>query len=189
MLAARKTVVVSEPLSRILTFVLPKLQRNLCESHIQKMVHDQRSEYDTFKCFSMLHSITVASLNDELFVLDGMHRLQAFSDLATLGYPVGDVVLPVVVYYVSSLDELACYYNRINQHMPIHPLELTGTWDTYEKPLIKLLTVHYEPYFKDTQGSCRCPHISLNDFKKALQDRDVGKKLQARPSCGQRSSR
>lgn len=178
-LAPRKTVVVSEPLSRILTFVVPKLQRNLCEGHIQKMVADQRSEFDRHGCFSMLQSITVASLGGELHVLDGQHRLQAFSDLMKLGYPIGDVVLPVVVYYVNSLDELACYYNRINQHMPIHPLELSSTWDVYEKPLFKLITVHFEPYIKDLQeGSmCRCPHIGLNDLKRAMQDREVGSQL------------
>lgn len=177
----RKTVVCMEPLSRILTFVVPKLQRNLSESHIQKMVEDQKAEYDKYGCFSMLQSITVASLNTDIYVLDGQHRLQAFSDLAKMGYPIGDVVLPVIVYYVGNLDELAWYYNRINQHMPIHPLELTDTWDMYEKPLIKLITTHYEAYFKDVVGGtgCRCPHIAMADLKKAMQDREVGKRLNA----------
>lgn len=180
-LAPRKTVVVSEPVSRILNYIVPKLQRNLCEGHIQKMVADQRCEFERYGCFSMLQSITVASMNGDLFVLDGMHRLQAFSDLLKLGYPVGDVVLPVVVYYVSSLDELACYYNRINQNMPIHPLELSGTWDMYEKPLFKLAMTYWEAYFKDLPhgGTCRCPHICVQDFKRAMQDREIGKKLQA----------
>jgi hypothetical protein len=179
LLAGQKTVIVSETLTRILTFIVPKLQRNLSEVHIQKMVDDQRAEFDRNRCFSMVQSITVASLNGELYVLDGQHRLQAFSDLLKMGYPVGDVILPVIVYYVNSLDELACYYNRINQHMPIHPLELTSTWDTYEKPLVKLITTHYEPYLKESQGTCRCPHINLNDLKRSLQDREVGKKLAA----------
>jgi hypothetical protein len=181
-LVHRKTAIVMEPMSRILTYVVPKLQRNLCEGHIYDMVADQRQEFDRYGCFSMLQSITVASLNGSLHVLDGQHRLQAYSDLAKLGYPVGDVVLPVVVYYVSSLDELASYYNRINQHMPIHPLELSSTWDVYEKPLFKLVTVHYEAYLKELPqgGTCRCPHISVQEFKRAMQDREVGGKLQAK---------
>lgn len=175
----RKTVVTTESLSRVLNFITPKLQRNLCLDHVEQMVTDQRNEFQTWRCYSMLQSITVASLNSELYVLDGQHRIKAFSKLAAEGYPIDDVVIPVVIYYVDSLSELASYYNRINKHKPIHPLELVNTWDMYEKPFIDNMMKAFKDYIKETSsGSCRCPHMCMNEFKRALQVRMFGSKLE-----------
>lgn len=174
----QRTVVTTESLSRVLTFITPKLQRNLCVDHVQQMVVDQREEYRRWSCYSMIQSITVASLNGELYVLDGQHRIKAFSQLASEGYPIDNVVIPVVIYNVADLTELASYYNRINKHKPIHPLELVHTWDLYEKPFIGMLMSTYKDYIKETSSTCRCPHMSLNEIKHALQARAFGSKLE-----------
>jgi 5-methylcytosine-specific restriction endonuclease McrA len=176
----RKTCVTTESLTRVLTFITPKLQRNLCTDHVRHMVNDQRNEYNANQCYSMLQSITVASLNNELYLLDGQHRMKAFSQLAAEGYPIEDVIIPVVIYYVKDLNELASYYNRINKNKPIHPLELVDTWDVYEKPFLESMSSTFKNYLKETGngGTCRCPHICMNELKRSLQARLFGTKLE-----------
>lgn len=171
-----------EPLMRILTYTFPKLQRNLVEDHILSMVNDQKAEYSKNKCYSMLQSICVASLNGELFVLDGQHRICAFSRLAEEGYPITDVMLPVVVYNVESKEELAQYYQRINKHMPIHPFEIEETWETLGKYICSMMEKYFHHYIKNTTNgstvkSCRCPHISLHELKTHMQARNIHEKL------------
>ena len=67
----RKSYVSTESVTRIVNYILPKLNRCLNEDHINAMVEDQIAEFKKFNCFSMLQSITVGSLDGQLFVLDG----------------------------------------------------------------------------------------------------------------------
>ena len=75
-----------------------------------------------------------------LDVLDGQHRILAFDalcrdDTDKKRLPLDRVVLPVVQYRVHNLAELTAYYTRINQHKPVHPLELRDSWQSFERPL------------------------------------------------------
>lgn len=173
----KKCCVYTESLPNVLTYVVPKLQRSLNMEHISKMVDDQKIEFQTNRCFSILQSISVAKLGSDVFVLDGQHRLKCYAELQKQGYPIQDVMLPVVVYHVENLDEMCSYYNRLNQHMPIHPIELNSTWTTYEKILIDNLSTTFSNYIKNNEN-CRAPHISLTSLKSNLQMRSLGEKLQ-----------
>lgn len=175
----RKSCVVTEPVSRILSFTIPRVQRNVDHDHIKAMVEDQKAEYDKYRCFSMLQSITVASLGREIFVLDGQHRIYVFSELGRLGYPVNDVLLPVVVYNIRDREELLEYYNRINHHKPIHPLELQSSWESCGKVFCDLIMINFGAYIKlggEGKG-CRCPHISMHDLKTHFMGRNMEVKL------------
>jgi len=175
----RKSIVSFEPLSRILQFSVPHLQRLLDKNHIKEMVDDQKKEFDTFGCFSMLQSITAGVIGQDVYILDGNHRIRAYEKLGTLGYPVGEVILPVVIYRVSTQEELMGYFNRINKHMPIHPFEMNTAWVDYGKVFCAKFLTAFGVYVKGKEGDtvikgCKCPHISLHELKSQLAARNIG---------------
>jgi HNH endonuclease len=174
-----KTIVTTESVSKLLKYATPKVQRHLNHEHIDEMVEDQKIEYDTWKCFSMVQSITVAYVRHESlhYVLDGHHRLQAFTKLSQLGYPVHDLAIPVVLYTVDSVDEMVAYYNRINKNMPIHPVEKMDTYADYEKQIICMIVETFPLYIKDRVGVARCPHINIHELKRHIHARQIGDKL------------
>ena len=128
----------------------------------------------------MVQSITVAFVASEetSYILDGHHRLRAFSVLAQQGLPTSEVVVPVVQYYVDTIEEMMNYYMRINKHMPIHPLERQITYADYEKVLIEYIIKTFALYIKDHNKSVKCPHISLCDLKRNIHARQIGHQLQ-----------
>lgn len=183
----RKSTISTEPVSRILSFVIPRLQRNLIQTHIDAMVEDQKQEYEKHGCFSMLQSITVASLDGKLYVLDGQHRIKAFQKLYEDGFPVHEVVLPIVVYHVKDKAELATYYQRINKNMPIHPFETEETWESVGKYVCERMESEFKAYIKACGGgaggggnsikTCRCPHISMHELKTHMHARHIHERL------------
>lgn len=175
-----KTIVVSESISKIIKYVIPKVQRSLNENHIANMVQDQKQEYEKHRSFSMLQSITVARLSTsgEIYVLDGHHRIKTYAQLEQEGYPINDVVVPVILYNVDTYDEMIAYYNRINKNMPIHPLEVCPTYADYERQLLTKITEAFKCYIKEDGKLSRCPHISMSELKKHIHGRSIGKKLQ-----------
>lgn len=175
----RKSNVTLEPLGTILHFSIPHLQRGLDEAHIDAMVADQQQEFARHGCFSMLQSITVGMYEKNIFVLDGQHRIKAYQRLGQMGFPIQNVILPVVVYHVASTEELVYYYNRINKHMPIHPFETESAWMNYGKEFLKMFTDAFEPYTKG-KGKARCPNISLEALKTNLSARNIDKILRER---------
>lgn len=180
-----KTRLVLEPLSRILTFTIPRLQRSLDMGHVTQMVQDQKQEYAKYNCFSMLQSITVAAVDKSIYVLDGQHRIRAFQVLGNEGYPIQNVVLPVVVYDVRDMNEVREYYNKVNHHMPIHPFEMEQAWEEYGKVFCEKIQSHFGTYLKHTEMGTgdgegykrvqhKCPHISISELKDHLRARDLG---------------
>lgn len=163
--------VTLETVSTVLTFTRPSLQRELDEQHVLAMVADQKAEYGRSGCFSMLQSITVADLQRQIFVLDGQHRIRAFDFLRAEGeLPVDTVLIPVVYYSVNDVHELAQYYTRINQHRPVHPLELRSSWQSFEKPFVEWMARTFPRYMK-AGGATRCPHIGMEQLKTELNNR------------------
>lgn len=174
----RKTEVFVVPLERVLNFTIPRLQRSLNEDYVRQIVEDERAEMTQHGCFSILQSMTVARLDDELFVVDGQHRLKAFGILKTLGYSLNDVTLPIVVHRVRDKTELSMYYCRINKHNPIHPLELQSTWEQVEGPFIAFFTSKYRNYIKPGTKT-HCPYVGVEGLKSALHVRNAGERLVA----------
>ena len=176
-----KTTIATESISKLLKYAEPKVQRFLDDKHILAMVDDQRREYDSHGCFSMVQSITVAHVADEngaCYVLDGHHRLKAFSKLAALGYPVEDLAIPVVIYHVITQQEMISYYIRINKNMPVHPIEVSNTYADYEKQFIGYMMQHFPLFMRDTAGSTRCPNIGISELKRNLLCRHIGERLE-----------
>lgn len=159
----KKSYITTESVKRILHYTLPKLNRCLNEDHIKDMVEDQIAEYNKFNCFSLLQSITVGSLDEQFFVLDGQHRIKTFEILMKNGYCIGDLQIPVVIYKLQNKDELMSYFQRINKNMPIHPLELEYNYEDWGKTFCNFITKHFKIYLKNDK--CRCPHINMNELK------------------------
>lgn len=173
-----KTCVVLEPVSRMLNTRIPRLQRSIDEKHVDEMVQDQITEYNKHKCFSMLQSITVGVLNGDNFILDGQHRLSAFTKMQRMGFPIHEAVIPVVIYNAISKDEISDYYNRINKHMPIHPFEREAAWEDVGKAFCERFATQFSSYMKRGKA-CRCPHISMDELKTHLHARNINNRLTA----------
>lgn len=173
MLGNNRHWVSLEAVSTVLTFTRPSLQRGIDDDHVRAMVKDQCDEFERTNCFSMLQSITVAKLNDRIYVLDGQHRIRAFDLLRQENkMPVETLILPVVHYSVSNLAELTEYYTRINKHRPVHPLELRNSWQSFEKPFVEWMISKNSMYMKNGK-STRSPHIGIEQLKTELDNRST----------------
>lgn len=172
-----RTLVTNETIAKLLKYAEPRIQRNLNIDHIKQMIEDQIKEYKSWKTFSMLQSITVASVGDEMYVLDGHHRLRAFKELCYLGYPVEEVAVPVIQYNLDCYDEMLEYYRRINKNMPLHPLEKASDFAEFDKMFIAKLTQTWSLYFKEGEKAFRCPHIGLNELKSRMLAINISAKM------------
>jgi len=174
-----KNRVSLETVATVLRYTFPSLQRSVDAAHVQAMVEDQRREFEAIGEFSLLQSLTVARVlqDGKVYVLDGQHRVRCFLALRDLGYPVDAVIVPVVCYRVADRNELAAYFNRINQNLPVHPLDLRdGEGDPrvkFAKAFVAWLQSTYGPYVKrPKQGAgVRCPHLSLESLKDEIAGR------------------
>lgn len=171
-----KTYVAFEPVARLLHIPVPRLQRCLNTEHVDGMIQDQVREYASHACFSILQSITVGILHGDKYIIDGQHRLAAYDKLRQMGYPIHEVIVPVVFYHASCKEELSDYYNRINKNMPIHPFETDEAWEDVGKVFCGLFQDSFGSYVKPSK-SCRCPHISLDELKTHLQARNITSRL------------
>ena len=158
-----RTSVKLETIERVLDYYIPSFQRLLNKEYIDGLCKDQLEEYNNFKSFSALQSITCALYNDKMYVLDGQHRIHMFKILKEDNdISLSKNVVPVITYYVDTLDELKGYYNRINKHNPINPLQLDDNWREY-KIFFEWFENTFKPYIKASK-STRCPHFNMDDM-------------------------
>lgn len=167
-----KSSITLHPFGTISTFLVPYLQRGYDEQHVQDMVIDQQKEFEKYGCFSMLQSITVGVHENSVYVLDGQHRIKAYQRLGALGFPVQNVILPVVAYQIQSFEELVDYFTRINKNKPIHPFEMQNAWLDYGKEFCKKFCETFSAYTKG-KGASRCPNISIEALKTHLAGRNI----------------
>lgn len=174
-----KSCVYLQKVGAILDYKIPKSQRSIDINHLDKIVKDQIEEYNRYKSYSILQTISVVNVNNEcIYVIDGQHRLQAFKELHKLGYDVRNVIVPVVCYRVIDETEMLKYFNMINSNMPIHPLELHEDFADYGRILIDAMSKTFGVYLKDDNKGSLCPHINMNKFKDNLGGRKLCDKLE-----------
>ena len=100
-----RTSVKLETIERVLDYYIPSFQRLLNKEYIDGLCKDQLEEYNNFKSFSALQSITCALYNDKMYVLDGQHRIHMFKILKEDNdISLSKNVVPVITYYVDTLD-------------------------------------------------------------------------------------
>jgi hypothetical protein len=175
-----RTELLLEPVKNIIhNYKIPELQRLVDKDHIKCMVNDQLEEFTKYGKFSILQSFTVAYLKDEDigYILDGQHRVAAFSDLECLGYNLDNVLVPIVKYNVDTIDDVNHYFLKINKHSPIRPI---GNLVASEKILSQLILDNFKHFFKyKEQGTrCNCPYISILEFTENINARNISDKLQ-----------
>lgn len=162
------------------SYKIPELQRLVNNEHIIRMVEDQKKEYNTYNTFSMLQSFTIACITNEEdkgYILDGQHRVAAYSQLKNEGYDIDNIRIPVVKYNLDNIDEVKQYYNRINIHSPIEPiLNLENVEKTISQFLINKFTHNYFKT-KNEEINCRAPYISVIYLKERIRGLDIINKL------------
>jgi len=152
-----------ETIDKILDYYIPSFQRLLNKEYVRTLCEDQLCEFEKFNSFSALQSITCALYNNRMYVLDGQHRIHMFKTLKDEhNISLSKNVVPVITYYVDTLDELRSYYNRINKHNPINPLQLDDNWQQYKR-FFEWFETTFKPYIKQSKNT-RCPHFNLDDM-------------------------
>jgi hypothetical protein len=171
-----KTLVRIEPIAKIVDYYIPKLQRLLNDDYVQRLCDDQIEEISKHGMPSALQSITCARFNSQMYTLDGQHRIRMFKMLMEKGYDLSRTCIPVIVYNVDTLSEFASYYERINKHHPINPLQLnTSDWingkpffDWFQKTFLKYMS---------SAKRCRCPHFNMEDMMNHFNTFDIMSKI------------
>lgn len=158
--------------AELVACLLPPCQRVLDQAHVNRLLTDIREDLAEHGAHSVLQSISVAVLpNGTTYVLDGQHRMAAFSSEEMRRDPrVMSTRLPVVVYRCADTSDMLRRYARINHNLPIHPMELELSWAEKAKPLLELLQRRWRVYISKS-ASPQCPNISEPNLKSALQAR------------------
>ena len=181
---AKKFAVELTPVSRLLRLPGADVQRLLDAEHVARMVAEQEEDYAKYGAFSLLQSVTLARYPDgELRVLDGQHRLRAFEALAARGLPVGEQLVPAVVYHLAP-DEVLAYYQRVNQHRPVHPLEVAPDWAGFYRDFCEGLRRLYGAYLRAgaERVACRRPYVSVERLLTYARQRGLAAEVRA--ACG-----
>jgi hypothetical protein len=178
-----RTELLLKPITYIIdNYKVPEIQRIVDNTHIDRMIKDQKLEYTRYNTFSMIQSFTVAyNLQENKgYILDGQHRMETYSRLREQGYNINDVIVPVVQYNVNSDEEVNDYFYKINKHSPIRPIFNIASG---EKDIIQKLVNYYtEKYFKGHYNDedndkimdrYNCPHISLHNLGKHIKSRNI----------------
>jgi hypothetical protein len=164
-----------QPASELVSSCLvPPCQRVLDRDHVERLQHDMRADLGAHGSHSVLQSISVAVLpGGKMYVLDGQHRIAAFSsDEMRRDTRVMSTLLPVVVYPCADTADMMARYAQINHHLPIHPMELEVSWVEKTKPLLEMLHRRWRVYMSRS-ASPRCPNFSETALKTALQSRSA----------------
>lgn len=180
----KKFAVELTPVSRLLRLPGADVQRLLDAEHVARMVAEQAEDYAAHGAFSLLQSVTLARTpGGELRILDGQHRIRAFEALAARGLPVGELLVPAVVYHLAP-EEVLGYYQRVNQHRPVHPLEVAPDWAAFYRVLCEGLRRLYGAYFRAgaEHASCRRPYVSVERLLTYARRRDLAAEVRA--ACG-----
>ena len=98
-----------------------------------------------------------------MFVLDGQHRIEMFKKLKEKNHDFSKISIPVVIYNIDTLDELKSYYERINKHHPINPLQLNTSEWIYGKPFFEWFSKKFPKYISNSK-QCRCPNFNMDDI-------------------------
>jgi hypothetical protein len=178
-----RTELILEPITYLIeNYKVPEIQRIVDNTHIDRMIRDQVSEYKKYNNFSMIQSFTVAyNLQENKgYILDGQHRLEAYSKLRDQGYNIDNILIPIVKYNVNSEEEVNDYFYKINKHSPIRPIFNIASG---EKDIIQKLVNYYtENYFKGHYNDedndkimerYNSPHISLHNLGKHVKSRNI----------------
>lgn len=178
-----RTELILKPIAYIIdNYKIPEIQRIVDNTHIERMISDQKLEYKKYNNFSMIQSFTVAyNLQENKgYILDGQHRMEAYSRLRDQGYNINDILIPIVKYNVNNDEEVNDYFYKINKHSPIRPIFNIASG---EKDIIQKLVNYYtENYFKGHYNDedndkimdrYNCPHISLHNLGKHIKSRNI----------------
>lgn len=172
----KKTYIGFDSIYNIIKYQSTDVQRLLNIEHVNYLVNDQMEEYSKYQQFSIVQSITCADLDGKRYVLDGQHRIAAFRILKENFYSL-DQYIPIVIYNVDSIEELQCYYLRINKHHPINPLENSDTWFKFGKQFCRWFTNEYKEYVKNSTKKSNCPHINLQEMMLYIKNKSVFERL------------
>lgn len=164
-----------DTISNVISYTIPNIQRIIDEQHVDNIYNDQKTDIDNGIGLTILQSITICNLNDDIcYVIDGQHRIKAFTRLLDEGYDIGNIMIPVVKYSITNLEIMYELYRKINYSRPIHNFELSDGWTTFGKILCDKLNDKYSSYFtylKPGNTRVNIPRLSFTNFQSALEKR------------------
>ena len=170
-----KTVVKLESIEKIIEYHVPSFQRLLDKDYVEYLCEDQINEYNKYGAISALQSITCALFNDKMYILDGQHRIEMFRRLKEKNVNLSKSIIPVIIYNIDTKEELKEYYNRINKHHPINPLQLDENWVS-NKYFFEWFPEKFKIYIKKT-NLCKCPHFNMDNMMNHFKQFDILKKI------------
>jgi hypothetical protein len=119
----KKSLVQMETIDNVLEYHEPYFDTFLNTGFLDELYRDQIREYEKYGMISAIQSITCAIYNHKVYIIDGHHRIAMFKKLKDdTNVNLSNISVPVIMYNVTTIDELKTYYHRINNHHPVYPL-------------------------------------------------------------------
>ena len=155
-------------------YLLPEIQRNVSEDDVYKIIQFQKNYYNVKGEYCLNHTISIALLNDEKYLLDGQHRMKAYKILRK-EFPERVMNVSLDIFMVNSKENLELTYKYINTHRP-NDITYLGI-DTYKilQAFEALFFKNFKKYFKSSSKPNR-PNLSMHSIKEYIVQEDVIKK-------------
>jgi hypothetical protein len=142
------------------------IQRVLNEEHYLSIYNNILSLFEQGLHILSVGVLILAELDQDLFILDGQHRFQAFMKLyKETKY---DHTFVINIIKVSSEEEMRLLFNRINDTIPANSIP-QGINKTLCNDILKYFTLHYKEFFKNNKGGgVQRPNIDFITFEQHI---------------------
>lgn len=161
-----------------LNIYIPEIQREIDEDRVDNIVLYQLSHYKKCDDFCFLGDLTVVNIDDNLFIVDGMHRFAAMKRLY-LYKP--DYKVCVNIIKTNSLLTIEDIFCLLNKSEPVPEYIIKTTNDITKRHIIddflKRFKKEYK-YYVSKSNYPRCPNINIYNTFINLVDSKASKKYQ-----------
>ena len=148
-----------------------ELQRKVDMNHATVLAIAMLRDYKKYKEFVFYDPIHIGKKKDDdkYYVLDGQHRLEAYSHFYKKNkYPIQQI--PIIVWYVDTEDEFIELFQKINNRLSLDKLKLM------QMKLLEIFEGLEHKYGKTMWGANR-PKINKDIFANKLKSTDSVHKL------------
>jgi hypothetical protein len=149
---------------------IPEIQREIDIDRVDNIVTYQLEHYKKSNEFCFLGELTFANIDDNLFIIDGMHRYEAIKKLY-LRKP--DYKICVNIIKTNSQLTIENIFCLLNKSEPVPEYIIKTTNDMTKRHIInafiKLFKKEYKSYISKSKLP-RCPHINIDNAFTNLLD-------------------
>jgi hypothetical protein len=155
--------------------ITPECQRSLDMEHVNNLLNYQKEYYLKYKEFFFTNPITLCSLDNKEYIIDGQHRAACIEKLYNeKKYPNFNLFL--ITLEVKNKKEMEEKYVAINKNKPVQLFSNIEEWSLCCKEIEYYIIKNYSTQLKYSENP-RTPNINITHLTKYLSDNKIANKI------------